>query len=169
MVRLNLSSEPRWITLIDGADAGRLGVEPVEVLVEPITTAVMYSVRQEVREKHGLDPDQDLGEGATESVALQLDFHKALAARIIRDWRGVLDENGKPAKVTPETCSALMDIMLVYEAWVMKVFAPYIGLVSEKNGFALSPNGTSAGATNTAQPARANAKNARQSSTRRKR
>jgi hypothetical protein len=166
MVRLNLSSEPRWITLIEGSAAG----EPVEVLVEPITTAVMYAVRQEVREKRGVDPEEDLRDGeSAASMALQVDFHKALAARIIRDWRGVLDDNGKPARVTPETCAALMDILLAYEAWVLKVFGPFAGMELEKNGSAPLPNGTSAGATNTAQRARANAKNARRGSTRRKR
>lgn len=165
MVRLNLSNAPRWITLLDPDDASRFGVEAVEVLVEPVTTAVMQAIRAEVRGNLDIEPEAEV----EDSAALQLEFHKVLAGRIIHDWRGVHDENGDPAKVTPETAAALMDLLLIYEAWVLKVFSPFIGLATEKNGSALSPSGTSAGATNTARPARANAKSARPASTRRKR
>ena len=135
MIRLNLSTAPRWIDLLPG----------LRLEVAPVTTAIMASARSDAS-LDGLDPD------APKEV-LAVAMAKAVARRVVTDWEGVGDDAGNPVAVTPDGIDALLDIWPVFEAFQAEVLGPHLVLDSEKNGSALSPNGTSAGATDTAKPA----------------
>jgi hypothetical protein len=127
MLRLNLSRDPKWIDL--GHD--------VRVLALPLTSAILISLRGELSL-------QDAETLAPHEQALH--FAKAVASRVITEWEGVGDEVGKELPVSPEAASALMDVFPLYRAFEASYIGPWLKLDSEKNVFAPSASGTSAGA-----------------------
>ncbi|MDO5757302.1 MAG: hypothetical protein Q4P24_07275 [Rhodobacterales bacterium] len=135
MIRLNLSTDPRWIDLLPG----------VRLLASPVTTAVMASARSDA----SLD---ELDADAPKEV-LAVAMAKAVARRVVTDWDGVGDDAGEPVEVTPDGIDALLDIWPVFEAFQEQVLGPHLMLDAEKNVSAPSPNDTSEGAINTANPA----------------
>lgn len=143
MIRLDLSSEPKWLDLGAG----------LRLQVLPVTTAIMVAARN--------DPAVEaLPEGASkEDMALVM--AKAVARRVIAGWEGVGDADGHPVPVTPEGIDALLDIWPVFEAFQTRCLAPHLMLDAEKNVSSPSPTGTSAGAKATAKPAKARARTAR--------
>ena len=144
MIRLNLSTGPRWIDILPG----------LRLHIAPITTAVMASARSDIAAS-------DVPEGmAKEQLAVAM--AKAVARRVISDWEGVADEAGVAVSVTPEGIDALLDIWPVFEAFQQECLAPHLVLDAEKNVSAPSPNGTSEGATDTAKPALGRARTAPQ-------
>lgn len=151
MIRLNLSTEPRWVDLLPG----------LRLKVAPVTTAIMASARSDAS-LDGLDPDAP-------KELLAVAMAKLVARRVVTGWEGVGDEAGDPVAVTPEGIDALLDIWPVFEAFQNTVLGPHLVLDSEKNGFAPLLNGISAGATDTAKPASGNAKTAPRGKTRPKR
>lgn len=132
MIRLDLSSEPRWLDLGHG----------VRVLALPLTSAILLSLRG--------DPALEAAESriAAEQALL---FAKAVAARVIIEWDGVGDAEGIPLPVTPAAASALMDLFPLYRAFEAKFIVSWLTMESEKNVSAPSPNGISAGAPDTAE------------------
>ncbi|MTW18353.1 hypothetical protein GJ689_19305 [Rhodoplanes serenus] len=143
MIRLNLSREPRWLDLGHG----------VRVQVDPLTSAVLMAARSDLRES--LPEDGSIA-GHAAAVALV----KAIARIGIRDWEGVGDTDGIPVPPTPERIDALLDLPPLYDAFERDHVGPALLLADEKNAFAPSPNGTSAGATDTAAPAPGGARSA---------
>lgn len=142
MIRLDLSSAPKWLDLGAG----------LRLHVLPVTTAIMVAARN--------DPVVEaLPEGASkEEMALVM--AKAVARRVVTGWDGVGDADGDPVSVTPEGIDALLDIWPVFEAFQTRCLAPHLMLDAEKNGSAPLPNGTSTGAKATARPAKARARTA---------
>lgn len=135
MIRLNLTATPEWLDLAPG----------LRLLVGPLTTALMVAARA--------DPALEaLPEGASQEE-LALAMAKAVARRAVLDWEGVGDAMGQPLPVTPEGIDALLDIWPVFEAFQTMYVAKGLILDAEKNAFAPSPTGASAGATDTARPA----------------
>ena len=136
MIRLNLTAAPKWLDLAPG----------LRLLVGPLSTALMVSARA--------DPAiEALPEGATQE-ALALAMAKAVARRAVLDWEGVGDAMGQPTPVTPEGIDALLEIWPVFEAFQTQYVAKGLILDAEKNVSAPSPTGRSAGATDTARPAK---------------
>ncbi|MGN7871162.1 hypothetical protein [Paracoccus sp. 22332] len=135
MIRLNMTTEPRWIDLLPG----------LRLVVWPVTTTIMAAARADA----ALD---DLDDNSPREM-LAVTMAQAVARRIVVDWTGVGDGDGNPLPVTPEGIDALLNIWPVFEAFQEKVLGPYLVLDAEKNGSAPSPNGISAGATDIAQPA----------------
>jgi hypothetical protein len=136
MIRLNLTAAPKWLDLAPG----------LRLLVGPLSTALMVSARA--------DPAiEALPEGATQE-ALALAMAKAVARRAVLDWEGVGDAMGQPTPVTPEGIEALLEIWPVFEAFQTQYVAKGLILDAEKNVSAPSPTGPSAGATDTARPAK---------------
>ncbi|MDO5704263.1 MAG: hypothetical protein Q4G49_04205 [Paracoccus sp. (in: a-proteobacteria)] len=135
MIRLNLSAEPRWIDLLPG----------LRLQTAPVTTAIMASARAD----SSLD---SLDQNAPKEV-LAVAMAKAVARRIVTDWEGVGDDGGNAVAVTPEGIDALLDVWPVFEAFQAQVLGPHLVLDAEKNASAPSLNGTSEGATDTANPA----------------
>ena len=143
MIRLDLSTEPKWLDLGSG----------LRLHVLPVTTAIMVAARN--------DPTvESLSKDASQEE-MALVMAKAVARHVVRDWEGVGDESGKPVPVTPEGIDALLDIWPVFEAFQTRCLAPHLMLDAEKNASSPLPNGTSAGARLTARPAKARAKIAR--------
>ncbi len=145
MIRLDLSTNPRWLDLGAG----------LRLHVLPVTTAIMVAARN--------DPlvEALLEDASQEQMALVM--AKAVARRVVTDWEGVGDANGKPVAITPEGIDALLDIWPVFEAFQTRCLAPHLMLETEKNVSSPLPSGTSAGANATARPARARVRTARRS------
>jgi hypothetical protein len=136
MIRLNLTATPQWLELAPG----------LRLLVGPLTTALMVSARA--------DPAiEALPEGATQET-LALAMAKAVARRAVLDWEGVGDAMGTIVPVTPEGIDALLEIWPIFEAFQTQYVARGLLLDAEKNVSAPSPTGPSAGATDTARPAK---------------
>lgn len=146
MIRLNLKSEPFWFDLRHG----------VRVKVPPLTSAILIAARSDPA-LAALPEDADLG-------VRSLVFCKAVARLTIADWQGVADGDGNPVPPTPEGIDALIDLYPMFEAFEIGYVAAHgLALDAEKNASAPSPNGTTAGASATARPAKANARTARRS------
>lgn len=146
MLSLRISREAEWVDLGAG----------VHVKAAPLTSAVMMAVRSDLAGA-GLDlSDRD---------GMHVALVKAVAQRVILEWRGVGDEKGEPLPVSPAGIEALMDLHRLFAAFDAAVLAPYLLVQSEKNASAPSPNGTSEGAETTAAPATASARSARARST----
>ena len=88
-------------------------------------------------------------------------FAKALARRAVLAWEGIGDADGKPIDPSPDAIDALLDIWPIFEAFQLTYVSKGLLLEQEKNASAPSLNGPSAGATDTATPARKRAKTAR--------
>ena len=135
MIRLNLSTDPRWVDLLPG----------LRLVVWPVTTAIMAAARADAA-LNDLDDDSP-----REMLAVAM--AQAVARRIVVDWTGVGDDDGNPVPVTPDGIDALLNIWPVFEAFQEKVLGPYLVLDAEKNASAPSPNGISAAATDIVPPA----------------
>jgi len=151
MLRLNLSHEAQWLDLGHG----------VEILVAPMTTALMMAARKEAQGQITLPEEPDAGDIALDTDGIALAMAKAVARIAIQDWKGVGDGNGFSVPVSPEGIDALLDIWPIFEAFQTKYVARAMILDAEKNGSAPLPTGSSAGAQSTAKPARKAAKTAR--------
>ncbi|MCL7407322.1 hypothetical protein MWN63_15185 [Paradonghicola geojensis] len=119
MLRLNLSTEPRWLDLGHG----------VRLLVEPLTTAIMLAARSDPAIVAAAVED----ETATSNDDLARIVAKAVARIVVKDWEGVGDEEGKLLAVTPEGVEALLEIWPIFEAFQTKYIAGALILDSEKN------------------------------------
>lgn len=145
MIRLDLSTKPRWLDLGSG----------LRLHVLPVTTAIMVAARN--------DPTVEALPKDASQEQMAVVMAKAVARRVVTDWEGVGDANGKPVAVTPEGIDSLLDIWPVFEAFQTLCLAPHLMLEAEKNVSSPLPTGTSAGAKATARPARARARTARRS------
>jgi hypothetical protein len=139
MIRLDLAHEPAWLDLAPG----------VRVLVAPLTTALMLAARSDP----GVEALPETASDEDRALALG----RALGRLAIRDWEGVGDADGVPIPPGPEAIAALLDLWPLFEAFQLHYVAKGLILDAEKNVCAPAPNGTSAGATDTAPPAPANA------------
>ncbi|MDX5349982.1 MAG: hypothetical protein LPJ95_04650 [Paracoccaceae bacterium] len=143
MIRLDLSSAPKWLDLGAG----------LRLHVLPVSTAIMVAARNDAAVE-ALPAD-----ACREEQALAM--AKAVARRVVTAWEGVGDAEGNPVPVTPQGIDALLDIWPVFEAFQARCLAPHLMLKQEKNASAPSPTGTSVGAGAIAKPARARARTAR--------
>jgi hypothetical protein len=143
MLRLDLTSEPRWLEL----------GHRVRLRLAPLTTALMVAARADLAVAA-------LPETASPE-ALALAMAKALARRAVLDWEGVGDASGDPLPVTPAGIDALLDVWPVFEAFQTGYVAKGLVLEQEKNASAPLPSGASAGATPTAPRVRKPARTAR--------
>ena len=143
MLRLDLTSEPRWLDLGHG----------VRLRVAPLTTALMVASRSDAAV-------EALSDAATDEERA-LVFAKAIARRAVTDWEGVGDADGNAAPLTPEGIDALLEVWPIFEAFQAVYVSKGLLLDAGKNVSALSPTGTSAGATATARPAGKRARTAR--------
>ena len=119
MLRLNLSTEPRWLDLGHG----------VRLFVEPLTTAIMLAARSAPAIVVAVAED----EPATSNDDLARIVAKAVARIVVKDWEGVGDEEGKPLALTPEGVEALLEIWPIFEAFQTKYIAGALILDAEKN------------------------------------
>jgi hypothetical protein len=142
MIRIQLSPEPQWLDLGHG----------VRLKLLPLTTALMVATRSDPAVKD-LNPDSS---NDTRAAI----FAAALARRAVVDWEGVGDLDGNPLPVNDEGIDAVLSLWPIFEAFNLHYVSRGMLLDAEKNGSALSPTGTSAGATATARPAEVSAQTA---------
>ena len=142
MLRLDLTSEPRWLDLGHG----------VHLRVAPLTTAQMVAARS--------DAAVEALPATASDEERALVFAKAIARRAVTEWEGVGDADGNPAPLTPEGIDALLEVWPIFEAFQAAYVSNGLLLDAEKNVSALSPTGASVGAKATAQPVQAPAPNA---------
>lgn len=118
MLKLNLSSDPRWIDLTSG----------VRLKVKPLSSALMLAARHDPRvqtlAKDGETSDED---------ALTLEVAKVLAGLIIEDWEGVGDGSGEPVPVSQDWIDALLDLWPMFESFQEKIVAGAMLVDAEKN------------------------------------
>lgn len=127
LVRLDLSTDDRWTALIGD----------FAILHGPVTSAIMA----------------EAGHAATGASIEErtVEITKFLAKSVIRDWRGVLnEETGEAVPVTPATVDAIMDIWPIFRAFNDKVIDARIRIDREKKGLPTSQNGTSGSGQDTA-------------------
>ncbi len=151
MLRLNLSPEPQWLDLGHG----------VEILVAPMTTALMMAARKEAQGQIIVSEEAELSDNGLDTDGIALAMAKAVARIAIQDWKGVGDDNGFFLPVSPEGIDALLDIWPIFEAFQTKYVARAMILDAEKNASPPLPTGSSAGAETIAKPAKAPARTAR--------
>lgn len=135
MIRLNLKTGPAWLDLMPG----------VRVRVAPVTGMILTQAGKDA-ELIALDPD-------TDPDVRFMAFTKAVARIAISGWEGVGDADGNQIDPTPEAIGALMDLLQVNRAFAALYVAKGYVLADEKKGLAPLPNGTSAAAPDTADPA----------------
>jgi protein-S-isoprenylcysteine O-methyltransferase Ste14 len=121
MLRLNLKPGARWLDLGHG----------VRIKVEPLTTQVMSSCRRDpavlaINETHrkaleAAETPEAIAEDVRDDLALAM--AKAVARRVVVDWEGVGDDNGKPIPVSPAGIDALMNIWVLFEAFQQRYVA----------------------------------------------
>ena len=145
MLRLNLAREAEWLDLALG----------VRVKVEPLTTAIMVAART--------DPAVRAIAPGTPDDSIAVIFAKAIATRAIIDWEGVGNADGAPIAVSPEAIDALLDLWPIFEKFQTAYVAKGLELEAEKNVSAPSLTGSSAGARDTAKPAKGGVRTARKS------
>lgn len=136
MLTLDLTNAPRWNDLAPG----------VRVQLRPLTTTLMVATRSDP----GVEAVPDEASDEERAVA----FAKALAQRAMLAWEGIGDADGNAIEPDPEAINALLDIWPIFEAFQLTYVSKGLLLEQEKNVSASLPNGPSAGASDTAKPAR---------------
>lgn len=121
MLRLNLSTDPRWLDLGHG----------VRLLVEPLSTAIMLAARSDpaiLAETQGTP-----GDALHTNDDLARIVAKAVARIVVKEWEGVGDADGKPLPLTPEGIDALLELWPMFEAFQTGYIADGLILDAEKN------------------------------------
>lgn len=176
-MRLNLKPTAERYTLIDPPSPDETGIVIVarpalsEVIEEAKADESLLAYAAEIRAMMEAEDggDEITPERIRSKGKVGLLFTKAVARLVIEDWEGVEDPDGSPAPVTPDRVNAFLDVAPIYDAFTARFLARWITVQQEKNGSALSPNGTLEGAQPIARPARASVKSARAGKTARKR
>ena len=137
MLRLDLKKAPRWLELAPG----------VRIEVLPATMRIVMAARKDPEVRALAEGLEEENTEAIESRGdLALAIAQAVARRVVIGWEGVFDEADRPAPVDPEYIDALLEHPAAFDAFQREYLAPAMLLAEEKNGSALSPTGTSAGA-----------------------
>lgn len=163
MLRLSLSSEPRWLELPLG----------VRVLVQPLSASVMaaaQSYAQRVLREAIIARGEAIGVGAApagpdyddpdvRNGRIAEELAVGLARFGIMDWEGVGDESGAPLPITPAALEAFGRSELS-ATFVAAYDAPLREAASEGNASAPTPNGSLAPGAATAPDASTSASSA---------
>lgn len=146
LVRLDLTLEDRWTTLLAGFD----------VLHGPVTSAILSEAG------HAALAEGSEGETPPTMEARTVAITRFIAKAVIRDWRGVVDDaTGEPLPVTPATIDAVMDVWPIFRAFNERVIDARIRIDREKKDFPPLQNGTSGAESNIAPTAPAAAPTAK--------
>jgi hypothetical protein len=169
-MRLNLNPKAERYQLIDPVGDG----EGVAIVARPALSEVIEQAKgddaflafaEEIRASVEATEGEEVAEMSPALLRSKgkvgVLFSKAVARLVIEAWEGVEDPDGSPAPVTPDRVDAFIDVPAIYDAFSERFLGRWLVVDQEKNGFAPSPSGTSAGAPTTARPARHSAKTAR--------
>ena len=118
MLKLDLSSDPRWVDLAGG----------VRIKARPLTSAMMLAARNDPRVTAlaGRETQND-------EDAVALEVAKVIAGLVIEDWEGVGDEAGEVVAVSEPWINALLDLWPMFEAFQEKIVAGAMLVDAEKN------------------------------------
>ena len=119
MLRLNLSTEPRWLDFGHG----------IRLLVEPLTTAIMLAARSDP----AIIAAAADAEGSASNDDLARIVAKAVARIVVKDWEGVGDEDGAPMAISDDGINALLELWPIFEAFQTTYIAGALILDAEKN------------------------------------
>jgi len=156
-IRLGLPRAPRWIDL---AGTARVLVRPAStVLISAAQHAAMAEADGIRAERLGLIDagasvdgldldDPHIAAGLAHDLMV-----RALARYLVTDWEGVFDAEGNALAFDPKLLPQLMAIEDVAAAFWKHVLEPERRRIAEGNVSAPSPNGTLAGAPDTAAAA----------------
>ena len=155
MIRLAVPKEPFWIELLEGV---RLKSRPVTRIEQSAARA--WAQRQKAGVNGSEDTIASLGgevsglpdmeDPDVQQASEDLLYAQGLARRIIIEWEGVLDKDGKPGEVTPEAIDEFMLLPYVGELFMTKVQQHVFEMFAEGNGSGPEPDGTSVTALDTA-------------------
>lgn len=81
------------------------------------------------------------------------EFNARLAVVLIRDWRGVVEDDGKPAALTPENIMEVYRYCDGFNFDFDRIVRDLHEQVEEKNDYTTAPNGNGAAVENTASDA----------------
>lgn len=162
MLRLNVNHGPFWLDLIDGV---RVEVLPLSTEVRMRATQAIALTGGKVVASDDADGEIEAADHGPDAITRDIVYMRALAAQAIIAWEGVGDEAGEPAPVTPENIVAFLDMHPLYQAFYIGYVLPGMKVVTEGNGSAPSPNGTSAAGPTIAGPAPESVPNAPDAST----
>jgi hypothetical protein len=152
MLKLDLILAPRWVEVAPG----------VRLHCAPCTSSVLAEARGA--------PDVMAASEMGNPILVSHLFSRHVARLVVVAWEGVGDAEGNPVVPTAEYVQALFERhQPIAERFAIEFLGPVLTMESEKNGSAVSPNGTSAAGRNTAPTAAHLARTARAGSTGRKR
>lgn len=172
MLKLNLTRDPETYVLMhddEGNPAITITARPAlsEVIEEAKGDPALAEYAEEI--SAALDESDTLDQSVIRTRAkVGVVFTKAIARAVIDDWTGVLGDDDKPAPITDDNINALLDVPAMYDAFGRVYLAKWLSVEQEKNGSAPSLTGTTAKAQTTANTAKAGAKTAPKTNTRRK-
>lgn len=153
MIRLNLPTAPYAIPLDHGVT---VTVRPCDTAIYEAARAKMARLLRDIARQHQdaaeigatLEGLPDLTDEDARAGFGQALFVTALAQAGITAWSGVLDDAGNPAPVNDGTVAALMRVPGMAERFAVDYTRPHAAMVTEGNGSAPAPRGTTeAGAT----------------------
>jgi hypothetical protein len=158
ILKTSTDAQPTWLDLPHGV---RVQVPPLNVAV--LRAAEYRSMKAYAAGKEALCiPDgaelEDDQIAELEGIFAQARI-RSLAGKILA-WEGVSDENGEPLPLSPEALDAFASHPAVASAFVRAYEAETVKLVAEKNGSETSGSGDPVAASNTAEPAPADAPSA---------
>lgn len=158
-MRLNLKPGPEKYTLLPGIE---ITARPAlsEIVEEAKADDSLIAYADDIRAV--VEGDEDGGVDFTAELLrsrgkVGLLLAKAIARAVIEEWEGVEDPDGSPAPVSEDRINAFLDVPAIYQAFTEVYLNRWLTVQAEKNDSALSPNGTSEGALNTAEPVPADA------------
>ena len=121
MLKLNLSTESRWIDLAGG----------VKIKAKPLTSAMMLAARNNPRVVALAKGRVD--ENTVQDDAVALEVAKIIGGMVIEEWEGVGDATGEPVPVSQDWIDALFDLWPIFEAFQVGVVAGAMLVDAEKN------------------------------------
>lgn len=154
MFHLDLPTEPRWIDLPFGV---RVQVKPLDA---PILAAARGAAIRAVREELGVPGEQPDDDPAWRDARIEQELARGLARYGALDWEGVGDAWDRPLPFSQDGMAALLHHPGMPEAFSLAYTTPVARLDAEGNASAPAPNGSTAGAPDTAPDAESGAPSA---------
>ena len=158
MIRVTIPKEPYWIEML----------AELRVRVRPVTRVEQAAARAYARRKvaelaeskqtltaAGGDVEgmPDINDPDIEEAMVDLFYAQGLGRKIILEWEGPADPQGKPLEVSPEAIDEFMRLPYIGDLFVAKVQEHLEKLFAEGNASGPAPDGSSATGLNTAADA----------------
>lgn len=140
-----LACKERWIDLLHGV---RLRIAPLTTVMVAAAQAVARRRAFDVIRREDAPEDDNLRRGLALMLTIQ-----ALGRECIREWQGVVDEDGADVPCTPQTIDALLSHEDMAFAFFDAAMAPIRAAEAEGNASRPAPPGTAEAGRTTAEDA----------------